>query len=947
MAGNPPVRPLLRRPSCPFLLAACSLLLQLLSFSSAAAENGSGGVQEFKVGVVLDLESLSGKISHTCINMAISDFNARHPNATRRLVLRTGNSSGDVVGAAFAAIDLLKNEQVQAIVGPQTSSEAVFLADLGSKSHVPIFTFSVTSPSVSRSQNPYFVRGVPNDATQAKPIAALVQAFGWKRVVLVYEDTCYGAGPVPFLVDAFNDVDARVSHRCVIHSEATDGEIEKELYKLMGMQTRVFVVHMGWTLGFRLFSRAKAVGMMGKGYVWIITDGLASLLDSVDAATVFDSMQGVIGVKPYMPTTPDLNDFKRRWRRQFLRENPDCDVTEPDTDGLRAYDAVWALALAAENTSTATPPRFAGVPSTADSTSDLAAVGVSEAGRGLLEAILRTKFDGLTGEFHLIDGELHAPGYKVVNVIDGTAIEVGFWTPYGGLSRRLDWKKKNYSTSKEDIGHIIWPGELEGVPRGWVAPTSEKKMRIGVPRESGFDSIMKVEYHPVTNETIVSGYVIEVFEAAVNELPYAIPFEYVPFSGNYDSLINELYLQKFDAVVGDVTITWNRSHYVDFTLPFTPRGVAMVVPARYLGGKSGWIFLEPLVLELWLAAGGFFLFTAFVIWLLEHRVNPEFRGPPSYHVGAVLYFSFSTLVFAHKERVVRNLTRVVVVVWLFVVLILTSSYTASLASMFTLRKLQPRVADVVELRNNGERVGYPKGSFVLGLLKGRGFKDYQLKPYLSPQDFEAALANGTSNGGVAAVMNEIPYLQVFLKQYCFNYTMTPLTNNTEGFGFAFPKGSPLVNDLSRAILNLTDSNTMSEIQKRWFGDQNACEEDNTDPSVNVLDFRSFWGLFLITGAASTTSLLIFVVSFLRENRHVLRRETSGMPVRQKLLAVLRHFDLPKQPSSPGSSPPRHGDAVMDGGQTPRSRTDHDGYGSPWSMSDHTFLEGTPSEEMQH
>ena len=39
---------------------------------------------------------------------------------------------------------------------------------------------------------------------------------------------------------------------------------------------------------------------------------------------------------------------------------------------------------------------------------------------------------------------------------------------------------------------------------------------------------------------------------------------------------------------------------------------------------------------------------------------------------------------------------------------------------------------------------------------------------------------------------------------------------------AFPKGSPYVADLSRAILNLTESDEMSLIKHKWFGDADSC-----------------------------------------------------------------------------------------------------------------------------
>ena len=95
-------------------------------------------------------------------------------------------------------------------------------------------------------------------------------------------------------------------------------------------------------------------------------------------------------------------------------------------------------------------------------------------------------------------------------------------------------------------------------------------------------------------------------------------------------------MQKYDAIIGDITILANRSLYVDhFTLPYTESGVSMVVLVKDNESKNLWIFLKPLSLNLWLTAGAAFIFTGFVVWVLEHRVNTEFRGPPKQQLGLI------------------------------------------------------------------------------------------------------------------------------------------------------------------------------------------------------------------------------------------------------------------------------------------------------------------------
>ena len=77
----------------------------------------------------------------------------------------------------------------------------------------------------------------------------------------------------------------------------------------------------------------------------------------------------------------------------------------------------------------------------------------------------------------------------------------------------------------------------------------------------------------------------------------------------------------------------NRSLYVDFTLPYTESGVAMVVPYKDNKTKNAWVFLKPLTWNLWLTTGCFFVFIEVVVWILEHHINGDFRGPAVHQVG--------------------------------------------------------------------------------------------------------------------------------------------------------------------------------------------------------------------------------------------------------------------------------------------------------------------------
>lgn len=132
---------------------------------------------------------------------------------------------------------------------------------------------------------------------------------------------------------------------------------------------------------------------------------------------------------------------------------------------------------------------------------------------------------------------------------------------------------------------------------------------------------------------------------------------------------------------------------------------------------------------------------------------------------------------------VSNLARTVVIIWCFVVLILTQSYTASLTSLLTVQQLMPTVTDVNQLIKTGLYVGYQEGSFVLGILKQLGFDESKIKVYNSTEELDELFNKGSGNGGIAAAFDEVPYIKLFLTKYCSKYITVEPTFKTGGFGF--------------------------------------------------------------------------------------------------------------------------------------------------------------------
>lgn len=903
----------------------------------AAAQEGAPVPVPVRVGVILNWASPVSRRRRTGIEMAVEDYYAAHPGSPAKVELHFRDSSGDVVGAASAAVDLIKNAQVQAIIGPQTSSEAEFVAHLGSRAHVPVLSYSATSPSLSPSQTPFFIRTAANDSLQALPLAAFLAAFGWRAVAVVHEDSPYGAGILPALADALVSASggsgsaAAITHRAALPVDAGNDRLDAVLRALASAPTRVVIVHARYALAARLFARAWEAGMVSEGYVWVATDGVGSFVDSLSQEDL-EAMQGVVSVRPQVKRTREVRNFAARFRARFRHDNPDLDdehVVHDESTVMRlwSYDTAWAIAAAADEAvgSSAfqpTPPQ-----------PDLDWVGVSATGARLLKALVDTRFDGMAGKFKLVDGQLQVAAYEVVNVVGRGTRTVGLWMPPESSSGSKLLKLK----------HILWPGDTLSTPKGWT-PASHNGMpvlRVAVPVKRGFKQFVGVD---PKNSSRITGYCIDVFDEVMRSLAYPVAYRYVPFpdsSDSYDKLVDLVRREEADVVVGDVTITASRmDNGVDYTMPFTESGWAMVVAVREDAGSACmWVFLQPLTTSLWLASFAFFCFTGFVVWVLEHRVNDKFRGTPTQQFGLIFYFAFSTLVFSHKEKLVNNLSRLVVIVWVFVVLILTSSYTASLTSMLTVQKLQPMVTDVRELQRRGHYIGYQEGTFIEPLLKKMGFDERRMKKYSTEGQYAEALSRGSANGGVAAVFDEIPYLKLFLSQYCDGYMMVGPVYKTDGFGFVFPRASPMVADVSREILRLAEGDKMARIEKAWFGEpeDGACRGSSSSAaavgssSSSNLSFESFGGLFLITGLVSSLTLLLYLATFAYRERGEVRvveaqAEAAGhfgyrSALIRRMCAWLQHYDRKEKDLKSRTFKTSNDESLRNGsefaGQTPR------------------------------
>ncbi|KAI4314662.1 hypothetical protein L6164_027550 [Bauhinia variegata] len=817
-----------------------------------------------KIGAVLSFDSTIGKVAKVAIQAAVDDINS-NPSILNGTKLNISLKDTKFSSGFLGIIDslLLLEKDTVAIIGPQYSVMAHVISHIANELQIPLLSFAATDPTLSPLQFPYFVRTTQSDLFQMAAIADIISYYEWRNVIAVFIDDDHGRNGIAALGDRLVDKRCKISHKATLKPNITitREEIKSVLLKVALMESRVIVLHIDPAFGLEVLRVANELSMVN-GYVWITTDWLPTILDTDPsrATSHLNDIQGVITLRMYTPDNSETKrDFVSRWSNLTSEKAAHQGPFGLNTYGLYAYDTVWVLAYALnEFFNSGGKLSFSNDSSLNILRGDnlhLDKVWVFSNGNLLLKKILEVNITGVTGKLRFgSDGNLVDPAYEVINVIGTDVRRIGYWSNSSGLSVSEPGKGKTPMTPQ--LYGVIWPGRKTQTPRGWVfASNNGRNLRIGVP--------LRISYHEFVSRVdadLFSGYCIDVFTAAHDLLPYAVPYKFIPFGDGRTNPMNSDLLSmiptgKFDAVVGDITITTNRSKMVDFTQPYIESGLVVVAPIRKLN-SSAWAFLRPFTPTMWFVTGMFFLVLGAVVWILERRMNDDFRGPARRQLMTIIWFSISTLFFAHRERTMSTLGRLVLIIWLFVVLILNSSYIASLTSMLTVEQLSSSVKGIESLATSNDRIGYLSGSFAENYLTEElNIHKSRLVPLNSPSEYEKALKDGPINGGVAAIIDERAYMELFLSTRC-EFGIVGQEFTKMGWGFAFPRDSPLAIDMSTAILKLSENGDLQRIHDKWLK-RSACIAGGA--KQDRLELKSFWGLFLLSGIACVIALLCYFI----------------------------------------------------------------------------------------
>ncbi|KAL8265165.1 hypothetical protein R6Q59_023295 [Mikania micrantha] len=161
------------------------------------------------------------------------------------------------------------------------------------------------------------------------------------------------------------------------------------------------------------------------------------------------------------------------------------------------------------------------------------------------------------------------------------------------------------------------------------------------------------------------------------------------------------------------------------------------------------------------------------------------------------------------------------------------------------------------------------------MIQKHNCSEKNLVPLNGYEEFKNALDNGSVN----VVIEQLPYINLFLDKYKFGYTKVGPIQQEVGIAFALPIGSDLLESFSRAVINITQSEIMTKMKTDYLKIFPArIKQQLNQAHPQSLDVQSFIGLLIFMAIVTISAIIISEFSLIRRDTKVgIEEECNEQP----------------------------------------------------------------------
>lgn len=836
------------------------LIIQLIFFSVCVQDSHLGsGTREpersFMISIILpsqDVGQTKAEDIQKAFTIAIDDVNNRSQDSPVRLsnnftldccISRNADNTSTAIGGFFACTYDIRQGPV-AVIAPFNRHYTRLLVQLANADEIPIISSAFSRDDVADAlfeSTENFFSMTPKNLFGGSEVfdGSILSWFQWNAVALLYSDTDSSRNAIIQLQSfaQFGEYRILVEKRIPpvsANTSAFNDSVTEAVESIRGSEAYVIVTSLEESVQVyhTVFSKAKEQKIVNKDTAWICLSlpRQSFFRKSPLYEETMAVMEGVLG------TQTNTSTDENHWKVNAHIQN--------NSILARTYDAVWAIASAIDD---GLAKNFS-----FEFSDNQNGLNYLKDGIKFQQQLKKVVFGGVSGHVRFQwDGTIQ-PRFDIVNIVKETENSNSNTTEFNFV-RVFRWSKQSKLTESKDIPR--WYGGEVCRPNGTFDPC-RRKLRVLVPSQYP----PYIRHHAKRNENDrFTGWAVDVFQYIIKGCINKYEFE--ESNKTWLEMLKELRRQDtmYDMVLAPIPMTAERLTGIIFTRNIRTISIRPLVLRKIGSSRGMWDFIAPFSWTVWIGVVVGFILIGFVIHVLERNRRQFPDGIPGLFDS--VFYSFSSLTYTQDQDAVISLPgRLFVIIVCFVVLILTSCFTANL-TVFVLKTDHQLAYNTIE-----ELVDLP-----VGVLKANSMGEY-LRASASINDghtfqkiyqFDNAsqIEKGLRNGSIKAFVDDEGALAILESQTTScQLAVMSATYRTAHTAFALRNSKPhqeLVKKFNYRILAAWDEEYFDDLEQRYFHEATAhsrCRERDFSGSNKPLELTHLGGVFILICAIATFCL---------------------------------------------------------------------------------------------
>ncbi|KAL1491678.1 hypothetical protein ABEB36_012238 [Hypothenemus hampei] len=353
-----------------------------------------------------------------------------------------------------------------------------------------------------------------------------------------------------------------------------------------------------------------------------------------------------------------------------------------------------------------------------------------------------------------------------------------------------------------------------------------------------------------------------------------------------DNLINDLVEQRADLGICDFTITPLRREKIDFSMPFMNLGIGILHKETNRQEVDNlYAFMRPISSRVWFYLWILSTVTSITMFFVARLAPREWESPKPWdpetkeheniwNLKNFFWLSVGSITAQGCDILPKSVsTRVIVASWWFLSLIITNSYTATLAAFLTAQKRDVTIDSVQELAAQS-RVKY--GLMAKGSTEqffSNSTNPFYQKMWNTMKNEKPSVFEKDNNAGVERVISTKDGLYAFFMESTgMEYQMERECGlrkiggllDSKSYGIGMPLNADYRHKINSAVLKLQESGKLMQLKDKWWKKEqigNPCKR-NAEEQSTALALSNIGGVFIVLAVGVGLAYIIAIFEFL-------------------------------------------------------------------------------------